>query len=189
MSNTMEEMMSKPKFLFLCLVVTRCYVWPLNTLNLLHSLFSPLRPASRSLWPASSPVAHGNPRRRSSRAQQLASWAATPPQNWERCLCCPALRHWAACSALLLSDSLRCFACSEAAGALILWKGQKKRIEKRRINGKMFVYANRILFNWAVREPFFIGMHSTIPRVEMNKCINLFRVPHWFNLGGFKGRD
>lgn len=78
----------------------------------------------------------------------------------------------------------------------LLWGGggfnsvegaKKKKKGSRRVNGNMFVYASRILFNWAVREPSFIGMYSTVPRVEMNKCTNLFGVPCWFNLRVFKG--
>lgn len=102
----------------------------MSTLNHLtstqpHSSRSPWRPASRSLWPASSPVARGNLRCRCAMAPRLASWAEMPPQSWGWCLCCLAWRHWAVCRARLLSDSSRCFVCSEEAGALTLWEGNK----------------------------------------------------------------
>lgn len=96
-----------------------------HTLAQLHPLFSPWRPASHSLWPASFPVARGLLMCRSALVPRLASWAETLPQNWEWCLCCLMWRRWAVGWALLPSDSSGCFFCSEGVGALALSEGKK----------------------------------------------------------------
>lgn len=93
----------------------------------LHSAVSPWRPASRSLWPASSPVGRGSPTRRSAMAPLPASWAETRPQSWGWCWCCLVWMHWAVCWARLLSDSSRCFVCSEEAGALTLREEESRK--------------------------------------------------------------
>lgn len=93
-------------------------------LHLLIFLFSPLRPVSHFLWPASSPgdrdLTH-----RSGPVQLPASWAGTPPQSWEWCWCYLRWRRWAECWALCPSGSSRCFVCFEEAGPSTLSKGQK----------------------------------------------------------------
>lgn len=108
-------------------VFVSCLKWSGDTLALLQFVFSPSRPASRSLWPASSPASRGNLRHRSAPARWPESWAAMPPQSWEWCWCCLRWRRSAGCWALRLSGSSGCYACSGGAGALTLHGGDKKR--------------------------------------------------------------
>lgn len=99
----------------------------LKPLAQLRSSLSPWRPASRSLWPASFPVARGNPMSRSALDPRPASWAGTLPPSWEWCLCCLMWRCWAAGWALLPSDSSGCSSGSGGVGGLALWVGHGRR--------------------------------------------------------------
>lgn len=87
--------------------------WATSTATLSGTLsLSPLKPASHSLWPASSPVARGNRTSHSGRARRLENWAVTPPQSRGWCWCCRRRRHWAGCWAPPPSGSWACSACS-----------------------------------------------------------------------------